>query len=202
MNHPSLVSLQLLVLVCASISITIDSLVPPKGVPPSKHKLTTDFERMPNLFDTRPARDSDIPSMAKIADQTLFPGDMLADMMAPFLGGTDTEQWHVVVTQQEDSVIGFAYVQAERLTDRTWNLRAIATDPTVHGRGAGTALISAVERALHGARLLVIDTTQTEDQARARRFYAARGYEQVAVIPAFFGEGEDKVTFTKLLPKS
>lgn len=152
---------------------------------------------MPDLYKTRPAHDTDLPILAPIAEATLFPGDMLPDMMAPALGGEAQDMWLVV--EQGGAPVGFAFVQPEAMTDRTWNLRAIATDPALHGKGAGTALIGAVEAALSEARLLVIDTTQTEDQARARRFYAARGYDHVATIPGFFGPGEDKVTFVKTL---
>ena len=35
---------------------------------------------MPNLYETRAARAEDIPFLAAIADATLFPGEMLADM--------------------------------------------------------------------------------------------------------------------------
>lgn len=152
---------------------------------------------MPDLYQTRPARPADIPFLAPIAEATLFPGDMLPDMMAPALGGESEDMWLVV--EQGGTPVGFAFVQPEALTDRTWNLRAIATRPDLHGRGAGTALIAAVETALAAGRMLVIDTTQTADQDRARRFYAARGYAHVATIPAFFGPNEDKVTFTKQL---
>ena len=85
------------------------------------------------------------------------------------------------------------------MTARTWNLRAIAVRPDLHGAGAGTALLAAMEAALAEARLIVMDTTQLPDQARARRFYVARGYAEVAVIPGVFGEGEDKVTFVKVM---
>lgn len=152
---------------------------------------------MPDLYQTRALRDTDIPFLAAIADETLFPGEMLSDMTAPSLAGTSDDLWWVVT--RGDTAVGFAFAQAETMTDRTWNLRAIATAPELHGQGAGTALLQAVETALSDARLLVIDTTQTPDQHRARRFYAARGYAHVATIPAFFGDGEDKVTFTKSL---
>lgn len=152
---------------------------------------------MPDLFSTRAACADDIPDMAAIAEATLLPGEMLPGMIAPALDGTAPDLWSVVL--QDARVVGFAFVQPEAMTDNTWNLRAIAVRPDLHGAGAGTALLVAVEAALTEARLLVIDTTQTVDQARARRFYAARGYDHVATIPAFFGAGEDKVTFVKLL---
>ncbi|MEX0309150.1 MAG: GNAT family N-acetyltransferase [Tateyamaria sp.] len=152
---------------------------------------------MPDLFEARPARETDIPFLVPIAEATLFPGDMLPDMMAPALEGQSDDLWLVVM--RDGVPVGFAFAQAEVMTDRTWNIRAIATRPDLHGQGAGTVLIQAVETALRDARLLVIDTTQTADQDRARRFYAARGYDHVATIPGFFGSDEDKVTFIKSL---
>jgi len=150
---------------------------------------------MPDLFLARMLRDTDLPFLEPIADATLFPGHMLPDMTTPALSGHSDDTWCVV--EHDGTPVGFAFAQPEAMTDRTWNVRAIATAPDLHGRGAGTALIPAVETALGDARMIVIDTTQTADQARARRFYAARGYAHVATIPAFFGADEDKVTFVK-----
>ena len=152
---------------------------------------------MPNPFDTRAPRATDIAALAAIADETLFPGEMMADMIAPALDGSGDDVWRVVT--QGDLPVGFAFAQPEAMTERTWNLRAIAVAPALHGSGAGTALLTAMEAALTTARLIVIDTTQRAEQDRARRFYVAQGYRQVSVIPAFFGPEEDKVTFVKSL---
>ena len=152
---------------------------------------------MPDPFETRAPRASDIPALAAVADETLFPGDMLDAMIAPALGGQSPDIWRVVTSR--GTPVGFAFAQPEAMTDRTWNLRAIAVRPDVHGSGAGTALLCDMEHALGDARLLIIDTTQLPDQDRARRFYAARGYAQCATIPDFFAVGEDKVTFAKAL---
>lgn len=152
---------------------------------------------MPDLYQTRARRASDIPFLAAIAEATLFPGELMEGMIAPALSGDSEDRWRVV--EQLGHAVGFAFAQPEAMTDATWNIRAIAVSPDLHGKGAGTALIAAMESALEAARLIVIDTTQTPDQARARRFYAARGYAHVATIPDFFGAGEDKVTFVKAL---
>ncbi|WP_420012814.1 GNAT family N-acetyltransferase [Tateyamaria sp.] len=151
---------------------------------------------MPDLYQTRAPRASDIPFLAAIAEETLFPGEMMAGMIAPTLNGEGDDIWRVV-TRGTD-VVGFAFAQPEAMTEATWNVRAIAVVPDLHGAGAGTVLIKAMEDALSAARLIVIDTTESPEQGRARRFYAARGYTHVATIPAFFGPDEDKVTFTKL----
>lgn len=152
---------------------------------------------MPPEFSTRTPRVSDMPALAAIADATLFPGEMLASMITPALEGEADDIWRVVL--QGERPVGFGFAQAEPMTDGTWNLRAICTAPELHGQGAGSALLASIEDALRDARarLIMIDTTQTEDQARARRFYAARGYTHVATIPDFFAVGEDKVSFIK-----
>ena len=152
---------------------------------------------MPLPFATRAPCATDIDPLATIADATLFPGELLAGMITPALNGDTEDIWRVVT--RGDDPVGFAFAQPEALTDRTWNLRAICTASDLHGSGAGTALLGAMEAALHDARLIVIDTTQTEEQGRARRFYVARGYTQVATIPDFFAAGEDKVTFVKAI---
>ncbi len=155
---------------------------------------------MPNPTSfARPSRDADIPAIAHIAEETLFPGDMLAPMIAPFLDGTGEALW---LTAEADGIAkGFAFAEPEAMTDATWNLRAIAVDPASHRSGAGRSLLAQLEALLkdRGARLLVIDTTQTEDQTAARAFYAGLGYAQVARIPNFFADGEDKVSFIKRL---
>ncbi|WP_223421432.1 GNAT family N-acetyltransferase [Tateyamaria pelophila] len=152
---------------------------------------------MPNLYKTRAARASDIPYLAVIADATLFPGEMLEGMIAPALTEERPDIWRMAT--QGENVVGFAFAQPEAMTNAAWNLRAIAVSPELYGSGAGTALIGAMESALKDARMIVVDTTQTSDQARARRFYKARGYVLIATIPDFFDVGEDKVTFVKTL---
>lgn len=152
---------------------------------------------MPDQYETRDVRESDIPVLAAIADETLFPGEMLGRMIAPALAGESADVWRVAL--HDCKPVGFAMAQLEPMTDRTWNLRAIAVQPELQGGGAGTALLVAMEAAMP-ARLIVIDTTQLPDQDRARRFYAARGYAHASTIPDFFGEGEDKVSFVKSVP--
>ena len=151
---------------------------------------------MPDQYETRDVRESDIPALAAIADETLFPGEMFGGMVAPALAGESADVWRVVI--HEGKPVGFAMAQLEPMTDRTWNLRAIAVRPELHGSGAGSALLIAMEAAMP-ARLIVIDTTQLPEQDRARRFYAARGYAHAYTIPDFFRVGEDKVSYVKSL---
>ncbi|MGL5817755.1 MAG: GNAT family N-acetyltransferase [Phycicoccus sp.] len=89
-----------------------------------------------------------------------------------------------------------------RSADRLWNLYFIATAPARHRSGAGSALVRHVESALRAlgserARVLIVETSSTEQYDGTRRFYAGRGFVEEARIREVYGEGDDKVTFWK-----
>ena len=67
--------------------------------------------------------------------------------------------------------------------------------------GTGSVLLNAVEdhlRTLH-QRILLVDTSSTEDFEMARGFYIRNGYDEEARIRDFWAEGDDKVVFRKAL---
>lgn len=79
----------------------------------------------------------------------------------------------------------------------------IGVDPDVQRSGVGTELIADFESVARsgGARILTVSTSSLAATEKARRFYAARGYTRAAEdVPDYYGEGDNKVTFTKVLP--
>jgi hypothetical protein len=46
-------------------------------------------------------------------------------------------------------------------------------------------------------RILIVETSSDDAQVAARKFYLHIGYTQVAVIPDFWSDGEDKIVFCK-----
>ena len=95
----------------------------------------------------RPTAAEDLPHLESVIDAVeLFPSDMLAGMLAPYLSGDGTQdQW---LTCEDGAPLGVAYFVPERLTDRTWNLLLIAVHPDHQGKGHGAALLRSVEAAL------------------------------------------------------
>ena len=80
----------------------------------------------------------------------------------------------------------------------TYDLYWMAVDPTLHGSGIGSALLTEMERRLERhARLIVIETAGRPDYAATRRFYQAHGYTAAATIPDFYAPGDDQVVFVK-----
>ena len=99
----------------------------------------------------------------------------------------------------EDELVGYACYGPTPETDRTFDLYWIAVDPSAHGTGIGTLLLSEVERRLQGqdARLVVVETSSRSEYAGTRAFYAARGYRECARVRGFYAPGDDRITLSK-----
>jgi ribosomal protein S18 acetylase RimI-like enzyme len=73
-------------------------------------------------------------------------------------------------------------------------------DPVAQGHGVGSALVEEMENRLRGkARLISVDTSGRADYNPTRKFYEARGYKAVAIVPNFYAPGDDQVIFTREL---
>ena len=99
----------------------------------------------------------------------------------------------------DQAPIGWAYLAPDPYAANIWNLWWIGVSPSEHGTGAGKLLLQHAEgvvAACHG-RLLIIETSDTEPLARARRFYQSQGYLECGCIPDFYSEGDGKVIFAR-----
>jgi len=148
----------------------------------------------------KPTAEADIPALQRVLDATeLFPSEMLPEMLASFLDGSTSAFW--LTCHTETGAVGFCYTVPEELAEGTWNMLALAIHPEAQGQGLGRKLVSAAEAHLRQAiqRILIVDTSGTEEFAPTRAFYAACGYEEEARIRDFWAVGDDKVIFRKAL---
>ena len=152
----------------------------------------------------RPTTPDDTTALINLADATgLFPPsglELLRQMLTDSLGkNSDTEPFWI--TDDDNGLVGVAYCEPERMTDRTWNLQLIAIHPSRQGQGRGAKLLGYVEQALmmRGGRMLLVETSGLPDCERTQRFYVKCGYEEEARIRDFYATGDDKVVFRKVL---
>jgi len=105
------------------------------------------------------------------------------------------------LTDYDNEPVGVAYVAPERMTDGTWNLYLIAIHPDHQKQGRGAALLQYVEQMLteRGERVLLVETSGTDDFEYVRIFYRNNGYEEEARIRDFYTDGVDKIVFRQLL---
>jgi ribosomal protein S18 acetylase RimI-like enzyme len=127
----------------------------------------------------------------------------LVQMLDQHFNG-ETENQDLWFTDDDNGVVGVAYVAPERMTEGTWNLYLIAIHPERQRQGHGVALLRHVEQVLasRGERVLLVETSGLESFEYVRSFYRKSGYDEEARIREFYKAGDDKIIFRKALVKS
>lgn len=127
---------------------------------------------------------------------------MAVSLMEEALARRDDEDPYLFTVVERDGVVlGFACYGTVPLTEGCFDLYWIALEPGAHGHGIGQALLRSCETEMRrqGGRLLIAETSGLADYARARRFYTATGFAQIACIPDFYKPGDDKCIYVKQL---
>ena len=102
---------------------------------------------------------------------------------------------------RDGSLLGYACWGATPCTVGTFDLYWIAVSPDAQGRGIGKLIMQEVERrlALANARLVLIETSSSDPYAPTRAFYRSLGYQEVARVPDFYLDGDDRVILARRL---
>jgi ribosomal protein S18 acetylase RimI-like enzyme len=102
-------------------------------------------------------------------------------------------------TSPGSAAVGWTYFAPDPHADGVWNVWWLGVEPGAHGTGAGALLLRQAEAqaAAGGGRLVIVETSAKDAQARARRFYAKEGYAECGRVPDFYGDGDDKVIFAR-----
>jgi ribosomal protein S18 acetylase RimI-like enzyme len=152
----------------------------------------------------RPTAPDDTSALIALAEASgLFEPNQteeLSQMLAQYFDGDSPDFW---ITDDDNGLVGVAYVAPERMTEGTWNLYLIAVHPGCQRQGRGKVLLAHVEQMLanRGERVLLVETSGTEDFEYVRAFYRKSGYTEEARIRDFYTAGVDKIVYLKSLHK-
>jgi GNAT superfamily N-acetyltransferase len=115
--------------------------------------------------------------------------------------GPDEGYLFAVAEDDDESPLGYACWGRVPMTDATFDLYWIAVEPRKQGRGVGRALLDHVESFVRaaGGRLIIVETAGKPSYAGTRAFYERTGYPEVARLPDFYRDGDDKVLHVKRL---
>lgn len=108
----------------------------------------------------------------------------------------DKEMYGVYLAIMGDTAVGFLYVQYY-----AWNqlcqIQGLAVDPDVHRQGIASALVSRAEGFAHTkkARGIYVDTPTLN--TGGRKFYEAIGYQLGYIMPRYYEDKLDGVTYQK-----
>jgi ribosomal protein S18 acetylase RimI-like enzyme len=152
-------------------------------------------------------RAANMADRAALLDLQISAGMFTADDIAPVadildacLSGENGPD-HRWVVFDDEGFRGAAYYTAEVVSDRVWNLLMIAVLPDAQGQGIGEQLISHVETELRaaGQRILIVETSSTDQFDKTRDFYVRLGFTEEGRISHYYGDDQHKVIFAKAL---
>ena len=107
--------------------------------------------------------------------------------------------YKILVADRDGTLVGYVCYGPTPMTEGTYDLYWIASDPTVRGQGIGASLISGMEADLRRqkARIIRVETSATEAYGPTRGFYASMKYTEEARIRDFYKVGDDLIILTK-----
>jgi ribosomal protein S18 acetylase RimI-like enzyme len=103
--------------------------------------------------------------------------------------------------EQAGRTLGYTCFGPIACTLMSFDLYWIAVHNDYRGRGLGRALLEQSERliAQRGGRRVYIETSSRQQYEPTRQFYRRCGYREEAVLREFYGPGDDKLVYVKVL---
>ncbi len=107
--------------------------------------------------------------------------------------------YQVLVGSRDKKLVGYVCYGPTPMTEGTFNLYWIASDPLVRGQGVGAALVSAMEGDIRRrkGRLIRVETSAMEAYGPTRGFYASMQYKEESRFRDFYRPGEDLIVLAK-----
>ena len=107
----------------------------------------------------------------------------------------------VLVASRNGELVGYVAYGPTPMTEGTYDLHWIASEPAQRGKGIGAGLIASMEADLRrrNARLVRVETSATEDYGPARGFYQSMRYLEESRFRDFYRPGDDLILLKKKL---
>ncbi len=132
--------------------------------------------------------DFEIQTALEIADETLAKG-------------TETSGYFWMKISDEDGVVAFANYGKNAFSMHSWDLYWIAVHNNSRNKKLGSVLLKAIEDDVRkmGGKILWIETSGRPLYAPTEAFYLKNGYQLQASLKEFYGPGDPKQIYSKVL---
>lgn len=132
------------------------------------------------------------------AEEVGIAGELVEERLAK---GVESGYEFVFADDASGKLLGYACFGKIPCTTNRYDLYWIAVEPEKQGQGLGRELLRAAEDrivSLGGARVYV-DTSTKPQYAATRSFYERCGYELDAALEGFYGPGDGKAIYRRVL---
>ena len=111
----------------------------------------------------------------------------------------NNRDYKILVADRDGTLVGYVCYGPTPMTEGTYDLYWIASDPKVRGQGVGASLVAGMEADLRrrAARIIRVETSATEAYGPTRGFYASMKYTEEARIRDFYKVGDDLIILSK-----
>ncbi len=154
----------------------------------------------------RNLKPTDLPDLERILRRTgAFTEEEVScalELLNIVLNDPGQKDYLVSVAEDGGEVAGYILYGPVPLTEGTFDIYWIATDPAVQGKGFGQKLLAQAEidARSRGARLVCLETSSQGGYERTRHFYQRAGYLEESRIRDFYRPGDDRITYVKRFP--
>ncbi|MCC6332779.1 MAG: GNAT family N-acetyltransferase [Myxococcales bacterium] len=155
-------------------------------------------------MEIRPLAAPDRPQLAELLSriETFSPEEVSCalELIDAALQPNNSD-YQILVAARDEKVVGYCCYGPTPMTQGTFDLYWIASNPLVRGQGVGAALVSGMEGDIRRrqGRLIRVETSAMEAYGPTRGFYAAMQYKEESRFRDFYKPGEDLIILAKRL---
>lgn len=125
------------------------------------------------------------------------------EMACEYLNKKNKSDYKFLVARKNGDLAGFVCFGPTPLTKSTYDLYWIAVSKKYQGKSFGKILLKKCEEKVKEKRgkLLVIETSSTNNYKKARKFYEKFGYKKITEIKNFYKPKDNKLIYIKYLKR-
>jgi ribosomal protein S18 acetylase RimI-like enzyme len=153
------------------------------GLKPEERKHVEEILRSTDFF-----YDFEIDTALEIADETIAKG-------------MEKSGYYWLKVIDDDGIVAFANYGKNAFSTHSWELYWIAVHNNARHKKLGSTLLKAVEDDVrkHKGKILWIETSGRPKYAATEAYYQRNGYELAASLKEFYGPGDPKQVYVKVL---
>lgn len=150
----------------------------------------------------------DVEDVRGLVEKTgFFRGDEIAvaaELVTERLSRGSESGYYFVMAEKGGRLLGYVCYGPIPCTVSSYDLYWIAVEPGLQGKGLGRSLLYEAERLSRemGGSRIYVETSSKMQYESTRVFYERCGYLLASVLDDFYGLGDSKATYLKVLPPS